>query len=213
MIHNKASQFASKLAGLLNSPLLASVIFLGEQVDTPKLWKKNLIKIRVISVFEVIYLIIGGYFLAKYDWQYSDEIILFLIGSFFFCHILTLYLFWRCPACKKIQPWWIRGHTASTAGTLANCTQYNCGAPLKKYNKMSYPRKNMKANVSAKKEATYIAISFSFVFLLFIGQYILTDKVVMRSEVTGWSAVLLIVFSFFFAFISIYSAYVTWRNK
>ena len=181
-------------------------------MNTPKLWKKNLLKIRVISVLEVIYLITGGCLLSRYEGQYPDEIILFLVGSFFFSHILTLYFFWRCPACHKAQPWWIRGHRAS-ASSLASCIQHNCGAPFKKYKKTSHPHKNMNTNKSTKKEAIYMAVSFILILLLFIGQYILTDKVVIRSEVTGWSAVVLITFFLFLATMASYSAYVTWRKK
>ena len=181
-------------------------------METPKLWKKNLIKIRVISVLEVVYLITGGYFLSNYEGQNPDEIILFLIGSFFISHILTLYFFWRCPACHKAQPWWIRGHRASVS-SLTNCTQFNCGAPLKKYTKTSYPHKNLNTNESAKKESIYVAISIIFILLLFLGQYILTDKVVIRSEITGWSAKILIMFFLFLAILASYSVYVTWRKK
>ena len=93
-------------------------------MNTPEKWKKSKFRIRVISVFEMIVLVLGVVAAFKYGGDGTSELSIAVLVAVFVSHIITLILLWRCPKCGKVQPFWERGHRASV-GSLTNCVY--CG--------------------------------------------------------------------------------------
>ncbi|KKM92369.1 hypothetical protein LCGC14_1219110 [marine sediment metagenome] len=95
-------------------------------MSTIEKWKYNKLKIRIIGVAELLFLVIGAMVSFKYGGRLTTTLFMSIFLITFVAHIITLVIYWRCPSCNKIQPFWEKHHRASV-GSLSNCVY--CGVP------------------------------------------------------------------------------------
>lgn len=96
-------------------------------MEIKKQWKRNKQKIQFISFLEIIGLAVCLTQSQAFEKEHGSWFFMTILGAMFIVHTLALLHYWKCPRCKKRQPFWERHHRASV-GSLTNCTY--CGTPF-----------------------------------------------------------------------------------